>query len=280
MSKKDCFYLLAIVMLIEYLVFNWTHQFGADKNLTDHVSFAGTIVGIILAVVAIIYSFIQAESQSRSSNEIASQITSLRDVVSEIDISKKQFAGELNRIEIIAEKLDLVGSNVNETHKEVSNVGAELKQLTRQFSERKERETTEQAPLTPPSSFNKETALRLISTSSDSYTLAYCLKLAAGKNIPENDLLLEYYAVPLAELKFNLKDNPIEWRREVDLWLWPALQIMRFFIEFGLIELEAEKELVIVKEPFLEAVNGIPFDSMKGSMRVDIDAVARAFKKS
>ena len=60
MLKKDCLFIAMILLLSQYIIFQWTYNFGSDKNLLDHISFAGTIISIILAIVAIIYSFIQA----------------------------------------------------------------------------------------------------------------------------------------------------------------------------------------------------------------------------
>ncbi|WP_371324681.1 hypothetical protein VX159_03895 [Dechloromonas sp. ZY10] len=121
-------------MLIEYLVFDWTYRFSADKNITDHISFAGTIVGIILAVVAIFYSFIQAESQNRSSTEIATQIVSLRDVVKDIDLSKLKFSDELNRMSEIAKKLDALDLHVGESKTTLSSMHAEMLNLAFQIA--------------------------------------------------------------------------------------------------------------------------------------------------
>lgn len=56
MSKKDVTFIVALLLILEYVIFDWTYRFGADKVLLDHISFAGTIISIILAVVAIIYS--------------------------------------------------------------------------------------------------------------------------------------------------------------------------------------------------------------------------------
>lgn len=201
MSKKDCTLVITILILIEYVIFNWTYNFGSDKSLTDHVAFAGTIISIILAIVAIIYSFIQTESQNRSSTQIASQITSLRDVVKDFDLSKKEFSSELDRISEIASKLDDVNLHVNESHKVLSTVRSGLDTLNNSLKKNKQEEIIhkEELPTTTKKSPEELMVEHIAFATPSTLRLFYSLKLAAGKNISENDLLIAHHAVPLGK---------------------------------------------------------------------------------
>lgn len=80
-GKREWLFLIVVLALGQLIVHMVSWRYAANANALGYVSFAGTIVSIILAVIAIIYGFVQTVEQSRSSSTIASQITSLYGVV-------------------------------------------------------------------------------------------------------------------------------------------------------------------------------------------------------
>jgi hypothetical protein len=93
-------WLLIIVALVigEYVFIDKVFRYRSDQGVIGYVSFAGTIVSIILAVLAIVYSYYQNFAQKRDSSNIAAQVDLLRATVSDVRLSKAEFAEELKRI--------------------------------------------------------------------------------------------------------------------------------------------------------------------------------------
>jgi hypothetical protein len=54
-----------------------SYQFGGSPNALGYISFAGTLVSIMLGLIAIIYSFVQSISQNTSVIEIRDQVERL-----------------------------------------------------------------------------------------------------------------------------------------------------------------------------------------------------------
>lgn len=262
MLKKDCLFIAMILLLSQYIIFQWTYNFGSDKNLLDHISFAGTIISIILAIVAIIYSFIQAESQNRSSSQIASQITSLRDVVKDIDLSKIQFANELDRIEHIASKLDDLDSHVNASHREISSVLAGVEKLSKQFERSKHTEVDSIREIIPPAVGNVENGGKyesMVFATLHTRAFSYCLRLASGKGISENDLIMNNFALPITQISSELKGDAFG--KELGKHTWSALQIIRIFKALGYVEIEEKSEIVKINPEFMTYLESIDFEA-------------------
>lgn len=107
-SSNSFFWLLGLFIVIEtqYIINGWVTGYGNNQTIVNYVSFAGTIVSIILAVLAIVYSYYQNFAQQRDSTTIATQILELRRLVEHADQSSTEFSGELVRLQDISNKLD------------------------------------------------------------------------------------------------------------------------------------------------------------------------------
>ncbi len=118
-----------LALALQHILTLWTTTWGGDSQIVSHVSFAGTLVSIILAVLAIVYSYYQNFSQQRDSSSISTQIETLRTVVEDIRRSGTGVSVELNRLEDITKKLDhtiLLGEEsrrvVHEMHEQVASI--------------------------------------------------------------------------------------------------------------------------------------------------------------
>lgn len=125
-STREWILIVLILMGGQYIVQNWTMGYGNDPNVLNYVSFAGTIVSIILAVLAIVYAFFQTFSQERSSNDIATQVDLLRKIVEDVRVSKNDFVEELERIDDIREKMDESLSLNRQSSEQVALIGSRL----------------------------------------------------------------------------------------------------------------------------------------------------------
>lgn len=95
-----------IIIETQYIINSWVYSYGANKDVVNYVSFAGTIISIILAVLAIVYSYYQNFAQQRDSTTIATQITELRRLIEHADQSSSTLTGELAKLQEISSKLD------------------------------------------------------------------------------------------------------------------------------------------------------------------------------
>lgn len=77
LSTREWCLVIAILSLIQFFVHWVSYQFGGSPNALGYVSFAGTLVSIMLGLIAIIYSFVQSISQSTSVVEIREQVERL-----------------------------------------------------------------------------------------------------------------------------------------------------------------------------------------------------------
>ena len=77
LSTREWCLVIAILSLIQFFIHWVSYQFGGSSNALGYVSFAGTLVSIMLGLIAIIYSFVQSISQNTSVIEIRDQVERL-----------------------------------------------------------------------------------------------------------------------------------------------------------------------------------------------------------
>lgn len=106
MKTREWLFTIAIVILIQFIVQVGALIFSSDNNVLNYISFAGTIVSIILATIAIVYSFVQTTSQQSTSSNISNQVDKLMSIVNQIDSSKKILVGSLEHLNNVSLKLD------------------------------------------------------------------------------------------------------------------------------------------------------------------------------
>lgn len=89
LSTREWCLVIAILSLVQFFIHWVSYQFGGSPNALGYVSFAGTLVSIMLGLIAIIYSFVQSISQSTSVVEIREQVERLIVAGNEISESGK-----------------------------------------------------------------------------------------------------------------------------------------------------------------------------------------------
>ena len=97
---------LLLIIITEYTVIDIVNGYGNNDAITSYVSFAGTIISIILAVLAIVYSYYQSFAIQSDSSNLSNQIGSLNAAISLIKNSTVGLSDNLNRITEISTKLD------------------------------------------------------------------------------------------------------------------------------------------------------------------------------
>ncbi len=133
LSTREWLLIILGIIIGEYVFIEKVFRYGASEGIVGYVSFAGTIVSIILAVLAIVYSYYQNFSQQRDVNNISTQIELLRTTVHDVRVSKSEFLDELSRINEISDKLDRSLSIVGESQTHVIKLTTQFDSLRQAF---------------------------------------------------------------------------------------------------------------------------------------------------
>lgn len=128
-SKREWWLVLILVNTIQGAIWYAAFVNAGSGSALNYVSFAGTLVSIILAVLAIGYTYAESQSQKNKSDSVAVQIGILSEVVSSI---KAETASLDNISKINTElqniKIDFEAS-LYKTYSKVDSISSSLTQL-------------------------------------------------------------------------------------------------------------------------------------------------------
>lgn len=95
-ETKDWVYLFIISLFLQFIIYYFSFAYGGSVKALGYVSFAGTLISIILAVIAIGYTYGESIKQKTASDQLLFEIAGLREI-------KDKLAGQVNILENIAE---------------------------------------------------------------------------------------------------------------------------------------------------------------------------------
>lgn len=116
LKTNDWIYITIILFLIQGIIWFLSQEFGSSKSALGYVSFAGTLISIILAVLAIGYTYGESIKQKNSSDALTDQIKSLSKIKDKIKIQ----ADALDDIKLLKNHLTTFSQQV-EDHFQVTN---------------------------------------------------------------------------------------------------------------------------------------------------------------
>lgn len=123
-STREWWFLISIMLLIQFIIHWLSYQYGGSSNALGYISFAGTLVSIILGLVAIIYSFVQSISQTSTVVEIREQVERLISAGEDITKSKNDLHASALELSGIADELaKKVSENTNITREFTGRFG-------------------------------------------------------------------------------------------------------------------------------------------------------------
>lgn len=125
-TKREWIHLIITLSVIQAFIWWISFQFAGNSSALGYVSFAGTLISIILAVLAIGYTYGESHQQKNSSTTLANQIESLVAIKDKLEIQTEA----LNDIKLLKDHLksfsDKVDNHFVETH---NKIGGFTKQL-------------------------------------------------------------------------------------------------------------------------------------------------------
>ena len=140
-TSRDWISALIIISIIQ--AFIWYVSFVNAKNgsALTYISFAGTLISIILAVLAIGYTYGESLGQKNKSDTISNQINTLNEVIRNVQAQ----TSSLDKISEINSELlhlsEVFTDGISNTHKKVDEVKSSFDkflQESRQYSSNKE----------------------------------------------------------------------------------------------------------------------------------------------
>ncbi|WP_337219745.1 hypothetical protein [Vibrio parahaemolyticus] len=128
-SKREWWFALILVSVVQGVIWYVSFVNAGNQSALGYVSFAGTLISIILAVLAIGYTYGESIGQKNQGDSISSQIGLLSDVVRNI----KYESESLTQISQISEELSKFSikfdHEINNTKKQVHNVSKSIELL-------------------------------------------------------------------------------------------------------------------------------------------------------
>ncbi|EJL6259373.1 hypothetical protein NMR56_001858 [Vibrio cholerae] len=125
-SKREWILFIIIISLVQGFVWYSAFVNAGNGSALNFISFAGTLISIILAVLAIGYTYGESITQKNHSDTVVSQISKLNDAIDTIRDQTESF----NKIKDISETLAQYSEKVDLTHQEVRSINSIVKELT------------------------------------------------------------------------------------------------------------------------------------------------------
>lgn len=249
MKTREWLFTIAIVILIQFIVQVGALTFSSDNNVLNYISFAGTIVSIILATIAIVYSFVQTISQQSSASNISNQVDKLMSVVGVIDESKKTIKTSIQHLNEASKRLDTAIENqtkINTTVETISNHFSNEKFLRLL--------NAESTAITKIDS-NAISLYEKIFAKGGNAIIITSISLYYGKkiNIPQNEIVTKIIS-PAAIKALNLVDNDTSIDSFHQGMFSTGYQVL---FSLDLIETDHDNNYVLSKEFELECENQI-----------------------
>ncbi|NUF17334.1 hypothetical protein, partial [Acinetobacter lactucae] len=121
-SKREWIHLIITLSIIQAGVWFVSFVYAGSTNALGYVSFAGTLISIILAVLAIGYTYGESQQQKNSSATLANQIDSLITIKEKLEVQAESLQGIKLLEENFAKFSNQVESRFMETQHQVNIV--------------------------------------------------------------------------------------------------------------------------------------------------------------
>lgn len=114
LNTREWILVVVLLMLLQALIHFWSTETMSSSQIVNYISFAGTIVSIILAVLAIVYSFYQNFSQQNNVESISKEVENLKRTAIEVRESAQVISNTTDCLPKIMEDVTLLPQKINE----------------------------------------------------------------------------------------------------------------------------------------------------------------------
>ncbi len=128
-SKREWVFSIIIISLVQAFVWYAAFVNAGNGSALNFISFAGTLVSIILAVLAIGYTYGESLAQKNHSDTVVNQITSLNKAIGNVEAQTEN----LSQIKDISDNLSKFSIQMERkfeaTHQQVESISCTMEQL-------------------------------------------------------------------------------------------------------------------------------------------------------
>ncbi|WP_151686976.1 hypothetical protein [Acinetobacter nosocomialis] len=121
-SKREWIHLIITLSIIQAGVWFVSFVYAGNSSALGYVSFAGTLISIILAVLAIGYTYGESQQQKNSSSTLASQLESLVKIKDKLEIQADALDDIKKLKDILSSFSDKVDNHFNETKQAIDKM--------------------------------------------------------------------------------------------------------------------------------------------------------------
>lgn len=118
-------YIIVIITIVQGWIWYTAFVNAHNASALNYISFAGTLISIILAVLAIGYTYGESVKQKNSSDTVVNQISKLNDVIATIEME----ASALQKISDIARDLQHFKENISNINTTVAHTHESLNEF-------------------------------------------------------------------------------------------------------------------------------------------------------
>lgn len=126
-DERDWWFFISLISLLQACIWFLSYHYGTGSSALGYISFAGTLISIILAVLAIGYTYGESLQQKNTSTALATQIQDLMDI-------KERLGNQVDVLEHIAD----LKTDINSIKSETINSFGRLVSLLDMDSEQKD----------------------------------------------------------------------------------------------------------------------------------------------
>ncbi|MBL0675243.1 hypothetical protein ACK327_01510 [Aeromonas dhakensis] len=119
LSTREWILIILLLMIAQALIHFWSTETMSSSQIVNYISFAGTIVSIILAVLAIVYSFYQSFSQQNNVDSISREVDNLKETAKKVSESAHEISSATSYLPKIMDDVVLLPRKINEAVEQV-----------------------------------------------------------------------------------------------------------------------------------------------------------------
>lgn len=140
-STRDWIFISIIIFMVQAAVWFLSYHFGTNDSALSYISFAGTLVSIILAVLAIGYTYVESQQQKNSSSALTNQITSLDNIRDKLAIQ----ADALEDMKLVKDSMmnysNMIDSHFKENIQRMENLNNNVSYIAKNISQQTKNNT-------------------------------------------------------------------------------------------------------------------------------------------
>ena len=128
-SKREWWYLIAIIMLCELIFLHLVYTKGYDQDAQRAWEFGHVLIAIVLAVIAMVYTLYQGITQQSTAQNLTANVESLNNVVRTVSTSTDRLSGGMADFQKLAGQLETLGTGVLDQGRHLAAISSKIDKM-------------------------------------------------------------------------------------------------------------------------------------------------------